>query len=72
MCDFLEGLCGPRDLTDILDMVHTVVVSVIYYVLSETEDKLVSLMIMFFNMLKWVSAFRGKLFWLTFTYLSMY
>lgn len=49
MCDFLEGVCGPRDLTDFLNMVHTVVVSVIYYILSETEDKLVSPMTMFFS-----------------------
>lgn len=52
MCDFLEGMCGLRDLTDFRDMAHTVVVSVIYYILSETEDKLVSLMTMFFHMLK--------------------
>lgn len=52
MCDFLEGVCGPRDLTDFLDVAHTVIVSVIYYILSETEDKLVSLMIMSFHMLK--------------------
>lgn len=48
MCDFVERVCGPKDLTDFLDMAHTAVLSVIYYILSETEDKLVSLMIMFF------------------------
>lgn len=48
MCDFLEGVCGPRDLTDFLDAAHAVVVSVIYYILSKIEDKLVSLMIMGF------------------------
>lgn len=52
MCDFLEGLCGSRDLTDFLNMAHTVVVSVIYYILSETEDQLFSLMTMFFHMVK--------------------
>lgn len=46
VCNFREGVCGPRDLTDFLDAAHAVVVSVIYYILSEIEDKLVSLMIM--------------------------
>lgn len=47
-CDFLLGVCGPGDLTDFLDVAHTVAVSVLCCINSETEDKQFSLMIVCF------------------------